>query len=32
MRALAKTAVALSFIGASAIGTTATVQAQGYGY
>ena len=32
MRALAKTAVALSFIGATAIGTTATVQAQGYGY
>ena len=33
MRTLAKTAVALTFIGAAAIGTTATVQAQGgYGY
>ena len=30
MRALAKTAVALGFVGATAIGTTATVQAQGY--
>jgi hypothetical protein len=30
MRTLAKTAVALGFIGATAIGTTATVQAQGY--
>lgn len=30
MRALAKTAVALGFIGAMAIGTTATVQAQGF--
>jgi hypothetical protein len=29
MRTLTKTAVALSFIGATAIGTTATVQAQG---
>ncbi len=29
MRTLAKTAVALSFIGATAIGTAATVQAQG---
>jgi hypothetical protein len=29
MRTLAKAAVALGFIGASAIGTTATVQAQG---
>ena len=29
MRTLAKTAVALGFIGATAIGTTATVQAQG---
>ena len=32
MRTLAKTAVALSFVGATAVGTTATVQAQGYGY
>ena len=36
MRALAKTAIALGFIGATAIGTTAAVQAQGvyfgYGY
>ena len=30
MRTLAKTAVALSFVGAAGIGTTATVQAQGY--
>ena len=30
MRTLAKTAVALGFIGATAIGTTATVQAQGF--
>jgi hypothetical protein len=30
MRTLAKTAVALGFLGATAIGTTATVQAQGY--
>jgi len=30
MRTLTKTAVALGFIGAAAIGTTATVQAQGY--
>jgi hypothetical protein len=30
MRALAKTAVALGFIGATAIGTIPTVQAQGY--
>jgi hypothetical protein len=30
MRTLAKAAVALGFIGATAIGTTATVQAQGY--
>jgi hypothetical protein len=30
MRTLAKTAVALGFIGATAIGTTPTVQAQGY--
>jgi len=36
MRALAKTAVALGFVGSTAIGTTAAVQAQsayfGYGY
>jgi hypothetical protein len=34
MRTLAKTAIALSFIGATAIGSTAAVQAQGvyYGY
>ncbi len=32
MRTLVKTAVALSFIGATAIGTTADVQAQGYYY
>ena len=30
MRTLAKTAVALGFIGATAIGTTASVQAQGF--
>ena len=30
MRTLAKTAVALGFIGATAIGATPTVQAQGY--
>jgi hypothetical protein len=30
MRTLAKAAVALSFIGTAAIGTTATVQAQGF--
>ncbi len=30
MRTLVKAAVALSFIGATAIGTTAAVQAQGY--
>jgi hypothetical protein len=30
MRMLAKTAVALGFLGATAIGTTATVQAQGF--
>lgn len=30
MRMLAKTAVALSFLGATAIGMTATVQAQGF--
>jgi len=30
MRTLGKTAVALSFIGATAIGTAATVQAQGF--
>ena len=30
MRTLAKTAVALGFIGATAIGTIATVQAQGF--
>jgi hypothetical protein len=32
MRTLVKTAVGLGFIGATAIGTTAAVQAQGYGY
>jgi hypothetical protein len=34
MRTLTKTAIALSFIGATAIGSTAVVQAQGvyYGY
>ena len=30
MSTLAKTAAALSFVGATAIGTTATVQAQGF--
>ena len=30
MRTLAKTAVTLGFLGATAIGTTATIQAQGY--
>ncbi len=32
MRSVAKIAVALSFIGATAVGTTVTVQAQGVYY